>query len=314
MRDTSTINDMRDSIMAAIIDLAKEHPEVVFLDSDLSSCINSGLFAKEFPTRFFNCGIAEANMVGVASGLSSMGFVPYAHSFGCFASRRAYDQFFLSANYAGQHVHLIGTDAGVTAQINGGTHMPLEDVGLMRLIPELIVLDPSDIQSCYDLTVQAFESGKCSYTRIRRKGGTHRYAPGQVKLGKGNVLAEGSDLAIVATDEVIVNEAVKATDLLSKKGIKATLVDMHTIKPLDTDLLDKISKETGHVLVCENARYAGGLGEAVAAHLATTYPAKMDYVCIGEKFGEVGKLDYLMKTFGLLADDIVAKAEKLVRR
>ena len=314
MRDTSTINDMRDSIMAAIIDLAKEHPEVVFLDSDLSSCINSGLFAKEFPTRFFNCGIAEANMVGVASGLSSMGFVPYAHSFGCFASRRAYDQFFLSANYAGQHVHLIGTDAGVTAQINGGTHMPLEDVGLMRLIPELIVLDPSDIQSCYDLTLQAFESGKCSYTRIRRKGGTHRYAPGQVKLGKGNVLAEGSDLAIVATDEVIVNEAVKATDLLSKKGIKATLVDMHTIKPLDTDLLDKISKETGHVLVCENARYAGGLGEAVAAHLATTYPAKMDYVCIGEKFGEVGKLDYLMKTFGLLADDIVAKAEKLVRR
>ena len=314
MRDTSNINDMRDSIMAAIIDLAKEHPEVVFLDSDLSSCINSGLFAKEFPTRFFNCGIAEANMVGVASGLSSMGFVPYAHSFGCFASRRAYDQFFLSSNYAGQRVHLIGTDAGVTAQVNGGTHMPLEDVGLMRLIPELIVLDPSDIQSCYDLTLQAFESGKCSYTRIRRKGGTHRYAAGQVKLGKGNVLAEGSDLAIVATDEVIVNEAVKAVDLLAKKGIKATLVDMHTIKPLDTDLLDKVSKETGHVLVCENARYAGGLGEAVAAHLATTYPAKMDYVCIGEKFGEVGKLDYLMKTFGLLAEDMVAKAEKLVRR
>ncbi|MBQ5365048.1 MAG: 1-deoxy-D-xylulose-5-phosphate synthase [Spirochaetales bacterium] len=314
MRDTSNINDMRDSIMAAIIDLAKEHPEVVFLDSDLSSCINSGLFAKEFPTRFFNCGIAEANMVGVASGLSSMGFVPYAHSFGCFASRRAYDQFFLSSNYAGQRVHLIGTDAGVTAQVNGGTHMPLEDVGLMRLIPELIVLDPSDIQSCYDLTLQAYESGKCSYTRLRRKGGTHRYAAGQVKLGKGNVLAEGSDLAIVATDEVIVNEAVKAVDLLAKKGIKATLVDMHTIKPLDTDLLDKVSKETGHVLVCENARYAGGLGEAVTAHLATTYPAKMDYVCIGEKFGEVGKLDYLMKTFGLLAEDMVAKAEKLVRR
>lgn len=314
MRDTSNINDMRDSIMAAIIDLAKEHPEVVFLDSDLSSCINSGLFAKEFPTRFFNCGIAEANMVGVASGLSSMGFVPYAHSFGCFASRRAYDQFFLSSNYAGQRVHLIGTDAGVTAQVNGGTHMPLEDVGLMRLIPELIVLDPSDIQSCYDLTLQAFESGKCSYTRLRRKGGTHRYAAGQVKLGKGNVLAEGSDLAIVATDEVIVNEAVKAVDLLAKKGIKATLVDMHTIKPLDTDLLDKVSKETGHVLVCENARYAGGLGEAVAAHLATTYPAKMDYVCIGEKFGEVGKLDYLMKTFHLTAEDIAAKAEALARR
>ena len=253
-------------------------------------------------------------MVGVASGLSSMGFVPYAHSFGCFASRRAYDQFFLSANYAGQRVHLIGTDAGVTAQINGGTHMPLEDVGLMRLIPDLIVLDPSDNQSIYDLTIQAYETGKCTYTRLRRKGGSHRYAPGQVKLGKGNVLAEGSDLAIVACDQVIVDEAVKAVEILASKGIKATLVDMHTIKPLDTELLDKVSKETGHVLVCENARYAGGLGEAVAAHLATTYPAKMDFVCIGERFGEVGKLDYLMKTFNLLAEDMVAKAEALVRR
>ena len=139
-------------------------------------------------------------------------------------------------------------------------------------------------------------------------------SPGQVKLGKGNVLAEGSDLAIVACDQVIVDEAVKAVEILASKGIKATLVDMHTIKPLDTELLDKVSKETGHVLVCENARYAGGLGEAVAAHLATTYPAKMDFVCIGERFGEVGKLDYLMKTFNLLAEDMVAKAEALVRR
>ena len=314
MRDTSDIKDMRDALMAAIIDLAKEHPEVVYLDSDLAGCSNSTEFAAEFPGRFYNCGIAEANMVGVAAGLSSMGLVPYAHSFGCFSSRRAYDQFFLSVNYAGQKVHLIGTDPGVTAQLNGGTHMPFEDVGLMRLIPELIVIDPSDLQSCYDLTVQAFETGKSTYTRIRRKGGTHRYAPGQVKLGKGSILAEGSDLAIVASDEVIVNEAVSAVEILKGKGIKATLVDMHTVKPLDTELLDKVSKETGHVLVCENARYAGGLGEAVAAHLATTYPAKMDFVCIGERFGEVGKLDYLMKTFNLLADDIVAKAEALVRR
>ncbi len=314
MRDTSDIGNMRDAMMAAVIDLAREHKEVVFLDADLSSCINSVPFQKEFPDRFFNAGIAEANMVGVAAGLSSMGFVPYAHSFGCFSSRRAYDQFFLSANYAGQRVHLIGTDSGVTAQINGGTHMPLEDVGMMRLIPDLIVLDPSDAQSCYDLTIQAYESGHCSYTRLRRKGVTHRYAPGQVKLGKGNVLAEGKDLAIIATDEVIVNEAVKAVEMLAAKGIKATLVDMHTIKPLDTEILDKVSKETGHVLVCENARYAGGLGEAVAAHLATTYPAKMDFVCVGERFGEVGKLDYLMKTFNLTADDIAAKAEALARR
>ena len=314
MRDTSDIGNMRDALMAAIIDLAREHKEVVFLDADLSSCINSVPFQKEFPDRFFNCGIAEANMVGVAAGLSSMGFVPYAHSFGCFSSRRTYDQFYLSVNYAGQRVHLIGTDAGVTAQINGGTHMPLEDVGLMRLIPDLIVLDPSDAQSCYDLTVQAYESGHSSYTRLRRKGVTHRYAPGQVKLGKGNILAEGKDLAIIASDEVIVNEAEKAVALLKTKGISATLVDMHTIKPLDTELIEKLSAQTGRILVCENARYAGGLGEAVAAHLAKTCPAKMDFVCVGEKFGEVGKLDYLLKAFNLTAEDIAAKAEALAKR
>ena len=314
MRDTSDIGNMRDALMAAIIDLAREHKEVVFLDADLSSCINSVPFQKEFPDRFFNCGIAEANMVGVAAGLSSMGFVPYAHSFGCFSSRRTYDQFYLSVNYAGQRVHLIGTDAGVTAQINGGTHMPLEDVGLMRLIPDLIVLDPSDAQSCYDLTVQAYESGHSSYTRLRRKGVTHRYAPGQVKLGKGNILAEGKDLAIIASDEVIVNEAEKAVALLKTKGISATLVDMHTIKPLDTELIEKLSAQTGRILVCENARYAGGLGEAVAAHLAKTCPAKMDFVCVGEKFGEVGKLDYLLRAFNLTAEDIAAKAEALAKR
>ena len=315
MRDTSVIANMRDALMAAVLDLAEEKPEVVMLESDLSSCLNSVAFQKKFPDRFFNCGIAEANMVGVASGLSSMGFVPFAHSFGCFASRRAYDQFFLSVNYAGQRVHLIGTDAGVTAQINGGTHMPFEDVGLMRLIPDLIVLDPSDAQSCYELVRQAYESGHSSYIRIRRKGVTHRYPVGtKIELGKGIVLNEGKDLAIVATDEVIVNEAVKAVEMLKQKGISATLVDMHTIKPLDTELLEKVSKETGRVLVCENARYAGGLGEAVAAHLAKTYPAKMDFVCIGERFGEVGKLDYLMKAFNLTADDIAAKAEALVKR
>ena len=149
MRDTSTISNMRDAMVAAITDLATEHPEVVLLDADLVSCIGSGNFFKQFPDRAFNCGIAEANMVGVAAGLSSMGFVPFAHSFGVFSSRRAYDQFFLSVNYAKRRVHLIGTDPGVTAQLNGGTHMPFEDIGLMRLIPDLIILDPSDTQSCY---------------------------------------------------------------------------------------------------------------------------------------------------------------------
>ncbi len=314
MRDTSDITNMRDAMNAAIFDLATEHPEVVLLDSDLVSCLGSSNFFKQFPDRAFNCGIAEANMVGVAAGLSSVGFVPFAHSFGVFASRRAYDQFFLSVNYAKRRVHLIGTDPGVTAQLNGGTHMPFEDVGLMRLIPDLIVLDPSDTQSCYELVRQAYESGHSSYTRIRRKGATHRYPVGtKIELGKGIVLKEGTALTIVATGETLVGEAEKAHELLASKGISARLIDLHTIKPLDTDLIEKAAKETGHILVCENCRYAGGVGEAIAAHLAKTYPTKMDFVNVGERFGEVGKLDYLLKSFHLTAEDIAAKAEALIK-
>lgn len=313
MRDTSDISNMRDALMSAIIDLAKEHKEVVFLDSDLASCIGSNSFEKEFPDRFFNCGIAEANMIGIASGLSAMGFVPFTHSFGCFASRRAYDQFFLSANYAKQRVILIGSDPGVTAQINGGTHMPFEDIALMRQIPDLVVIEPSDAQSCYELTRQAYDSGHSVYIRLRRKGITHRYKVGEVQLGKANVVCEGKDLAIIATGETMMDQASKAVELLKADNISAALVDLHTIKPLDTALLEKLSAKYHKILVCENGRYAGGVGEAVAAHLAKTCPCKMAFVCVGEQFGEVGKLDYLIKAFKFTAEDIAAKAKALVK-
>lgn len=315
MRDTSSIDHMRDAMMAAILDLAAQHKEIVMLDADLMGCMNDGCFKKAFPERMFNCGIAEANMIAMAAGLSSMGLVPYAHSFGVFASRRVFDQAFLSVGYAKQRVHIIGTDPGVTAQLNGGTHMPFEDIALMREIPDMIILEPSDGQSCYELALQAYESGKSSYTRIGRKSITHRYPVGtKIELGKGIVLSEGSDVAIVATGEVMVNEATKAVELLAQKGIKATLVDLHTIKPLDTELMEKIAKQCGKVLVCENGRYAGGVGEAIAAHLAKTSPVYMDFVNVGERYGEVGKLDYLKKVFGFTAEDIAAKAEALARK
>ena len=314
MRDTSDLGNMKDAVMAAIIDLAEEHKDVVMLEADLMTCLGSTGFKKKFPERFYNCGIAEANMVGVAAGLSSMGFVPFADSFGVFSSRRVYDQFFLSVNYAKQRVHLIGTDPGVVAQVNGGTHMPFEDIALMRQIPDLIIIDPSDGQSCYELIRQAYESGHSSYIRVGRRGITHRYPVGtKIELGKGIVLTEGDDVAIIAEGETLVNEAVKAVEILKEKGIKATLVDMHTIKPLDTELIEKLAKKTGRILVCENRRYAGGLGEAVAGHLAKVNPTKMDFVSVGEKFGEVGNLSYLIKAFNFSAEDIAAKAEALVK-
>ncbi|MCH3907357.1 MAG: 1-deoxy-D-xylulose-5-phosphate synthase [Sphaerochaeta sp.] len=316
MRDTKDIPFMRDALMASVNDLAAEHKEIVFLDADLSSCIGSTSFQKLYPDRFYNCGIAEANMVAVAAGLSSMGLVPFVHSFGCFASRRAFDQFYISVGYAHQVIHLIGSDPGVLAQYNGGTHMPFEDIGLMRQVPGVIIIDPSDKQSMYELTRQVYESGKISYTRSGRKTNTYRYPVGttEIKLGKGIVLSEGEDLGIFATGEVMVNAATEAVKLLAEKGIKATLVDLHTIRPLDTDLVSKVAAKTGRILVCENGRYPGGVGEEIAAYLAKTNPVKMDFVNVGEEFGEVGTLSYLTGRFGFTAPHIAEVAEALAKR
>ena len=314
MRDTSDISNMRDAVMAAINDLASENKEVVMLDADLASCIGSTSFQKQFPERFFNCGIAEANMVGVGAGLSSMGLVPFAHTFGCFASRRTFDQFFLSVGYANQVIHLVGSDPGITAQLNGGTHMPFEDIALMRQVPGVVIIDPSDAQSMYELIRQVYENNKPSYIRSARKGVTHRYPVGtKIELGKGIELSDGKDIAIIATGQTMVDAASGALDILKEKGIDATLVDLHTIRPLDTDLIEKVAKRCNRILVCENGRYSGGVGEMIAAHMAKTAPVKMDFVNVGERFGEVGKLDYLSKAFGFTPENIAKKAEALIK-
>ena len=314
MRDTSDLSNMRDAVMAAINDLAKDHDDIVMLDADLASCIGSQSFQKQFPNRFYNCGIAEANMVGVSAGLSSMGLTPFAHTFGCFASRRTFDQFFLSVGYAGQCVHLIGSDPGITAQYNGGTHMPFEDIALMRQVPGVVIIDPSDAQSMYELIQQLYENKKPSYIRTPRKGIAHRYPVGtKIELGKGIELSDGEDLAIIASGQTMVDAATGALDILKAEGINATLVDLHTIRPLDTELVEKVAKRCGKVLVCENGRYSGGIGEMIASHLSQVNPVRMGFVNVGEQFGEVGNLDYLAKTFGFTAENIAEKAKALVK-
>ena len=315
MKDAHVYSHYKEAVIGAIVDLAKEHPEIVFLDADLSSCIGSTTFQKEFPDRFFNCGIAEANMVGVAAGLASTGLVPFIHSFGCFASRRDYDQLFISVGYTHQTVHVIGSDPGITAQYNGGTHMPFEDIALMRQIPGMVIVEPSDAQSLYELTLQVYENGHSSYIRTPRKGICFRYSPeDKIELGKGIELKDGEDVAIIATGALMVDAALGAEKLLAEKGIKATVIDLHTIRPLDTALIEKVAARTGHVLVCENGRYAGGVGEMIAAHLASVNPVKMGFVNVGERFGEVGNLKYLSSAFGFTAENVAAAAEELARK
>lgn len=314
MKDAHVYSHYRDTVIGAVVDLAAEHEDVVFLDADLSSCIGSTAFQKAYPERFFNCGIAEANMTGIAAGLSAMGFVPFIHSFGCFASRRAYDQLFISVGYTHQRVIVIGSDPGITAQYNGGTHMPFEDIALMRQIPGMVVVEPSDAQSLYSLTQQVYHSGSSAYIRTPRKGINFRYGAGdEIVLGKGIELADGKDVALIATGSLMVDAALKAKDMLNEKGIEATVVDLHTIRPLDTDLVERVAKRCGRVLVMENGRYAGGVGEMIAMHLAKTNPVKMDFMNVGERYGEVGNLQYLAGAFGFTAENAAEKAERLVR-
>lgn len=313
MKDAHVFSHYKEAVIGAVVDLAAEHPEIVFLDADLSSCIGSTTFQKTYPDRFFNCGIAEANMVGVAAGLASTGLVPFIHSFGCFASRRDYDQLFISVGYTHQTVHVIGSDPGITAQYNGGTHMPFEDIALMRQIPGMVIVEPSDAQSLYDLTLQVYANGHSSYIRTPRKGICFRYSPeDKIELGKGIELADGKDVAIIATGALMVDAAVEAEKMLAADGIKATVVDLHTIRPLDTELIEKVASRTGHVLVCENGRYAGGIGEMIAGHLAAVNPVKMGFVNVGERFGEVGNLKYLSSAFGFTADNVAQKAKELL--
>lgn len=314
MSKAREFKNYREVVVGAVADLAREHEDVVFLDSDLSSCITSTSFEKEFPSRFINCGIAEANMAAVAAGMSSTGLTPFIHSFGCFASRRMYDQVFLSIGYAKRCVHIIGSDPGITAQYNGGTHMPFEDIALFRQIPDFIVLEPSDGESLYALTKKVYEKRKNSYIRTPRKGVAFRYDEGmKFEIGKGIELKDGQDVAIIATGAVMVDNAMEAYEILKKDGINATVVDLHTIKPLDTDLILKVAERTGHVIVCENGRYAGGVGEGIAAFLARNYPVKMDFMCVGERFGEVGNLSYLKDSFGFTGEHLASMCKELIK-
>lgn len=314
MINVKEYKNYRDALVAQIVELAKSHEDIVFLDADVSSCIGSGAFQKAFPERFFNVGIAEANMAAMAGGMASTGLTPFIHSFGVFASRRMYDQLFLSVGYTGQTVHVIGSDPGIVAQYNGGTHMPFEDIALMRQIPGMVVYEPSDAYSLCSLVSQVYENGALSYLRTPRKGISFRYdEKTEITLGKAIETRKGDDIAIIATGVHMMNQAEKAHEVLKEKGIGARVIDLHTIRPLDTETIEKAARQTGHIIVCENARYPGGTGEMVAAHiLKSGIPCKADFVNVGERYGEVGPLDYLAQSFSLTSENIVSKAVSLL--
>ncbi len=312
MKKLDTYADMRAVYTDTLIDLAKEDDKVVVMDADLMSANGTKAFKTEFPERMINAGVAEANMVGVAAGLASQGFIPFASTFGCFATRRAFDQFFLSVNYAKQNVKLVGSDPGVTAQFNGGTHMPFCDITLTRVIPGLVVVEPCDTVSLYKLTKKVYEHQGPVYMRLHRKGAMTIYKEDQnFELGKGIVIEDGTDVTLIATGLVMVSEALKAREILAEEGISAAVIDMHTVKPLDEALVAEYAKKTGAIVTCENGQKIGGLGGAVSEYLSENLPTLMRRVAVNDEFGEVGKQGYLQDRFGLTAAKIVEAAKSL---
>ncbi len=302
----------KDVIGQTIRQLSAENPDVIYLDADLMSCIGTSGWACENPDRGINCGISEANMIGVACGLAATGYRPIVHTFGPFASRRVFDQVFLSAGYAKNDITVIGTDPGVTATFNGGTHMPFEDVALYRTIPTATILDITDATMLISVLRQCIDLPGVKYIRVGRKNAAKVFADGtETPIGPAIVLREGSDLAIFASG-IMVHEAMQAAKTLEAQGISAAVVNFFTIKPLDTETVKKYAKQCGNIVVAENHNRIGGLYSAVCETLSRENTARIDVVAVNDEYGEVGPQDYLQKRFGLTADHIVKTAQALI--
>ena len=297
----------RESYGNALAALGKEHDNVVVLDADLAGATKTSTFKKEFPDRHFDCGIAEGNMMAVAAGLASMGLVPFASTFAMFAAGRAFEQVRNSIGYPHLNVKIGATHGGISVGEDGASHQCCEDFALMRSIPGMTVICPSDDVEARAAVNAAYEFEGPVYLRFGRSGVPvfHDEDSFKFEIGKGEVLQDGNDVAIIATG-LMVCEAMKAGEELKADGINARVINMATIKPLDEELVLKAAKECGKIVTCEEHSIIGGLGEAVSAVLAEKLPTPVRRIGVNDEFGHSGPAADLLKDFGLSAENIVA--------
>lgn len=306
--------EMRQVYAEGLIGLIEQGEPIIITDADLMRPIGILPYKEKYPDNIFDCGIAESNMIGIACGLSAEGFIPFTHSFATFASRRVMDQVFMSGAYAKRNVKMLGSDPGICAGLNGGTHMAFEDVAMMRAVPELTIIEPTDVVMLENLLPKIAHSYGMMYIRICRVQTENIYAPGSdFELGKAAMLRDGKDVTIIAAGREVV-EAVKAAQLLAQEGIEARVLDMFTIKPLDEEAVVRAAADTGAIVSAENHNVIGGLGSAIAETLARRHPVPMEFVGVQDIFGEVATPEVLKKHFGLMAEDIAAAAKRAVAR
>ena len=297
----------RQSYGEELAKLGEENKDIVVLDADLTTATKTGIFAKKFPDRFINVGIAEQNLMGIAAGLSTFGKIPYASTFAVFAAGRAYDQIRTSIAYPKLNVKICATHAGITVGEDGATHQMIEDLGLMRGLPNMTVLSTSDdTQTRWAVREIAKIDGPV-YLRLCRMATSVIYEGNeQFEIGKGIQLGSGTDASIIATG-VTVSEALKAQKILQEQGIDVRVIDIHTIKPIDRDLLAKCAEETARIITVEDHNIIGGLGSAVCEILSEEYPVKVERMGINDCFGRSGKAEELMTYYKIDAEAIVNK-------
>ena len=285
--------------------LGEENKEIVVLDADLSAATKTSIFAKKFPDRFFDMGIAEANMMGVAAGMASCGKIPYVSTFAAFAAGRAYDQIRSSICYPNLNVKICATHCGITVGEDGATHQMLEDFALMRALPNMTVICPSDDVETKYLIKEITNIKGPVYVRLARLATPIIYEENQTfEIGKAVQIGEGTDATVFATG-VVVSEAIKAKEALEKEGIYIRVVDMHTIKPIDREMIVKSAKETKKLISIEDHSIIGGLGSAISEVLTEEYPCKLVRMGIKDTFGKSGNAKELMKYFGITAEEII---------
>ncbi|QHV94832.1 MULTISPECIES: transketolase family protein [Spirosoma] len=306
--------DTRSGFGAGIAELGKTHPNVVALTADLAGSLKLEAFIKDNPERFVQCGIAEANMIGVSAGLTIGGHIPFATTFANFATGRVYDQIRQSVAYSNKNVKICASHAGVTLGEDGATHQILEDLGMMKMLPNMTVINPCDYNQTKAATIAIADHVGPVYLRFGRPV-IPVFTPADQKfeIGKAWTVNEGSDVSIFCTGH-LVWESIKAGEILAAEGIEADIINIHTIKPLDEEAILASVKKTGCAVSAEEHMISGGLGDSVAHVLAQNFPAPLEYVGVHDTFGESGTPDQLMQKYGLTADKIVEQVKKVMGR
>lgn len=305
----------RDSYGNALKELAADGADrLVVLDADLSAATKTGIFKKAYPERHINCGIAEANMICAAAGMSTMGLVPFASSFAMFAAGRAFEQVRNTVGYPHLNVKIGATHAGISVGEDGASHQCCEDFALMRAIPGMTVICPADDVEARQAVKAAYEYEGPVYLRFGRLAVPVFHSDDyKFEIGKGEVIREGADITIIANG-LMVNEAINAAAALAEKGIDAEVINIATIKPLDTELILKSAKKTGRVITVEEHSIIGGLGEAVCSALSEAYPVPVKRIGVNDEFGHSGPAVDLLKQFGLSAENIAKTAEEFLKQ